>query len=70
MRALNRMRLGRTTHQQLRAILADFDAWLARIPESLQFAGSDSSVQAGYLHALLSCFEVSRNLMLFAGKLD
>ncbi|BGP02056.1 hypothetical protein NBRC10513v2_005704 [Rhodotorula toruloides] len=56
-RALNRMRLGRTTDQQLRAILADFDAWLARIPESLQFAGSDSSVQAGYLHALLSCFE-------------
>lgn len=57
-RALNRMRLGRTTDQQLRAILADFDTWLSRIPESLQFAGPDSSVQAGYLHALLSCFEV------------
>jgi len=58
MKAVNRVRMSKTTDATLEAILSDFDAWQARIPEALQFAGPDSTVQAGMLHAMLVCFEV------------
>ncbi|BGP42243.1 hypothetical protein JCM10449v2_006248 [Rhodotorula kratochvilovae] len=57
MKAVNRVRLSKTTDAQLTAILADFDLWHAHIPETLQFAGSDSTIQAGMLQLMLVCFE-------------
>ncbi|BGP32018.1 hypothetical protein JCM10296v2_003797 [Rhodotorula toruloides] len=57
LKAVSRPRLRKTTDAQLHEILADFDAWLARLPDSLQFAGPDSSIQAGVMYSLLVCFE-------------
>ncbi|GAA5891299.1 hypothetical protein JCM8208_002577 [Rhodotorula glutinis] len=57
MKAVNRVRLSKTTDAQLEGILADFDAWLAHVPDALQFAGSESTVQAGMLHSMIVCFE-------------
>jgi hypothetical protein len=62
-KAVSRPRLRKTTDAQLHEILADFDAWLARLPDSLQFAGPDSSVQAGVMYSLLVCFEVCRSAL-------
>ncbi|GAA5825747.1 hypothetical protein JCM3770_007098 [Rhodotorula araucariae] len=57
MKAVNRVRLSKTTDAQLMSILVDFDAWRAQMPEALQFAGSDSTAQAGMLQLMLVCFE-------------
>lgn len=69
-KAVSRPRLRKTTDAQLHEILADFDAWLARLPDSLQFAGPDSSVQAGVMYSLLVCFEVCRGAMQFLQRLS
>ncbi|GAA5922090.1 hypothetical protein JCM3775_003487 [Rhodotorula graminis] len=57
MKAVNRVRLSKTTDAQLEGILADFDAWLVQVPDALQFAGPESTVQAGMLHSMIVCFE-------------
>ncbi|GAA5999049.1 uncharacterized protein JCM10292_003285 [Rhodotorula paludigena] len=57
LRAIDRVRLHRTTDEQLEAILSDFDAWHTSIPQHLQFAGPDSTLQGGLLHLMLVAFE-------------
>ncbi|BGP39973.1 hypothetical protein JCM10450v2_003953 [Rhodotorula kratochvilovae] len=57
LKAIDRLRIHKTTDEQLEAILRDFDAWMARLPPALQFAGPDSTQQGGYLHCLLVAFE-------------
>lgn len=67
-KAVSRPRLRKTTDAQLHEILADFDAWLARLPDSLQFAGPDSSIQAGVMYSLLVCFEVCHIALLIVQR--
>lgn len=65
-KAVNRVRLTKTTDEQLERILSDFDQWRLEIPEALQFAGADSSIQAGVLHSVMVAFEVRPCLPPFA----
>ncbi|GAA6056713.1 hypothetical protein JCM3770_006480 [Rhodotorula araucariae] len=57
LKAIDRLRIHKTTDEQLEAILREFDAWVAKLPPALQFAGPESTQQGGYLHCLLVAFE-------------